>query len=71
MASNLNDFDPAKDAVKYSELRDIDKWALGRLYEFAEACRAGYEAYEYHKIYQALHSRVFKTQVVAPQTDTI
>jgi isoleucyl-tRNA synthetase len=51
--SNLNDFDVKKDSVPYKDLQDVDKWALSRLATYIEACRNGYESYEFHKIYHA------------------
>jgi isoleucyl-tRNA synthetase len=56
MLSNLYDFDPASDAVAYSELTDLDRWALDR---FAGLCRRvvkAYMDYEFHAIYHGLHN---------------
>lgn len=51
---NLFDFDPEKHFVSYEKLEEIDRWALMKFGEFLETCKAGYENYEFHKIYQAL-----------------
>ena len=53
---NLSDFDPAKDAVPYSELEELDKFALHRLQELIGDVTRAYEGYEFHKVYQAVHN---------------
>jgi isoleucyl-tRNA synthetase len=50
---NLSGFDPQKHLVKYSELLDIDRWALSRLANFVQTCTDAYEKFEYHRIYHA------------------
>jgi isoleucyl-tRNA synthetase len=56
LLSNLYDFDPARDTVPYGELLEIDRWALHRLAELITRVREGYEAYEFHRIYHAVHN---------------
>jgi isoleucyl-tRNA synthetase len=51
--SNLYDFDPAKDAVKDSELLPLDAWLNGRLTTVLGRMRAAYEAYEFHVVYKS------------------
>ena len=53
---NLSDFDPAKDAVPYEKLLELDKWALASLANFLETCHQSYEKFEFHSIYQALQN---------------
>ncbi len=53
---NLYDFDPAADKVAYEDMLDIDKYALIRLNDTIEAITAAYEAYDFHKIYHAVHN---------------
>lgn len=53
---NLSDFDPAKDAVQYSELTELDRFALHRLQELVGDVTKAYEGYEFHKVYQAVHN---------------
>ncbi len=54
--SNLNDFDPDKDMVELSELLPIDKWAVYKLAELNKKVRKGYDAYEFHNVYHAIHN---------------
>jgi isoleucyl-tRNA synthetase len=56
MLSNLYDFDPAAHTVPYGELPEIDRWALHQLAELTDRCREGYEAYEFHRVYHAVHN---------------
>ena len=53
---NLKDFDPDTHRVAFSELHDIDKWALASCHELIGKVRAAYEAFEFHDIYHAIHN---------------
>ena len=55
LLSNLNDFDPAKDALPYERLREVDRWQLHRLQKLIEQVRAAYDAYEFHVVHHAIH----------------
>jgi isoleucyl-tRNA synthetase len=52
---NLNDFDPAKHAVSNDQLDDLDRWMLERTAELVKKCREWYAAYEFHRVYHAIH----------------
>jgi isoleucyl-tRNA synthetase len=54
LLSNLYDFDPARDAVSLGEMPEIDRWALHRLAELEDRARAGYESYEFHRVFRAV-----------------
>ncbi|NLY51111.1 MAG: isoleucine--tRNA ligase [Firmicutes bacterium] len=56
LLGNLADFDPAKDTIPYSELEELDRWALLALARLTEKVTAAYENYEYHHLYHALHN---------------
>ncbi len=51
--SNINDFDPNKDMVKYEDMLEIDKWAMLKLNQLIEKSIAAYESYEFHTLYNA------------------
>ena len=51
---NLHDFDPAKDTVPHEQMHPLDKWALARTAELLEETTAAYEAFEIHRVYQAV-----------------
>lgn len=53
---NLYDFDPKTDTVDLSELLPIDEWALFKLNELNKKVREGYDAYEFHQVYHAIHN---------------
>ena len=53
---NISDFDPARDSVAYADLLEIDKYALHRLNEIVGQAAASYDAYEFHKVYHAVHN---------------
>ncbi len=52
---NLFDFDPAG-AVAYEDMLPLDRWALSRLAGLVDRCLAGYEAYEFHTVTNAIHN---------------
>ena len=54
LLGNLYDFDPAKDAVAYEDMAEIDRFALHKLQRIVGKARQAYEAYEFHVIYHAL-----------------
>jgi len=54
LLSNLNDLDPATDALPPHELLDVDKWALAEAAEAFARCRRAYEEYEFHVVYHRI-----------------
>jgi isoleucyl-tRNA synthetase len=52
---NLNDFDPSRHAVANDQLDDLDRWMLERTAEQVKKCREWYAAYEFHRVYHAIH----------------
>jgi isoleucyl-tRNA synthetase len=55
MLGNLFDFDPALHQVAYGHLRDIDRFALHRLYGVINRVRKAYETYSFHTVFHTLH----------------
>jgi isoleucyl-tRNA synthetase len=53
--SNLFDFDPASDAMGNSQLEEMDAWMVERTGELVKKCRDWYAAYEFHRVYHAIH----------------
>jgi isoleucyl-tRNA synthetase len=51
LLSNLNGFEPERDAVPHDQLLDVDKWVLARAAEVFDRCRRAYEEYEFHIVY--------------------
>ena len=54
MLGNLSDFG-GEDAVPYSELEEVDRWALHRSHALIERVLRAYEEYEFHTVYHAAH----------------
>lgn len=52
---NLNEFDPSKQALANDQLEEMDRWMLERTAELVKRCREWYGAYEFHRIYHAIH----------------
>ncbi len=55
LLGNLADFDAARDGVGDDQFTMVDHWIMHRLQEVIAACREGYEAFEFHKVYHALN----------------
>jgi isoleucyl-tRNA synthetase len=56
MLSNLNDFEVAKHALPYSELEEIDRFALHRLTEVIAEVMDALEKYEFYRFYQVMQN---------------
>src|SRR6201997_3442065 len=52
---NLNDFDPSRHVVPNVQLDDLDRWMLERTADLVKKCREWYAAYEFHRVYHAIH----------------
>jgi isoleucyl-tRNA synthetase len=53
---NLHGFDPVADALPAGELLEIDQWILARTESLARDVRRGYDAFEFHRVYQAVYN---------------
>jgi isoleucyl-tRNA synthetase len=54
--SNLYDFNPDTDKVKFEELKSIDKWILyERVSVLAEVSDHGYDKFEFHKAFKGIY----------------
>ena len=52
---NLFDFEPARHALPYDRLEEIDRWLLHQLGQLVARVRESYERYEFHLATQAIH----------------
>lgn len=53
---NLNDFDPDADQAPVENMLPIDLWTLKKLDEVSAKCREGYDSYEFHQVFHAIHN---------------
>lgn len=53
---NLKDFNPDTDRVSMDKLQPIDRWALYQLDRLTKHVREGYESFEFHNAYHAIHN---------------
>jgi isoleucyl-tRNA synthetase len=58
MLANLQDFDPATDALPYEDLTDLDKWALSRMQQVIERMTRAFDAWDLHLFHHELHAFV-------------
>ena len=52
--SNLGDFNPDTDSVSVEKLDGIDKWAMARMDEIIEKCKAAYDKFDFHIVYSTI-----------------
>ncbi len=52
---NLSDFDPSRHVVANEQLDDMDRWMLERTADLVKKCLEWYAAYEFHRVYHAIH----------------
>jgi isoleucyl-tRNA synthetase len=52
---NLGDFDPSRNTLRNEQLEEMDRWMLERTAELVKKCREWYAAYEFHRVYHAIH----------------
>ncbi|GAA0445757.1 isoleucine--tRNA ligase [Lentibacillus halophilus] len=56
MLGNLNDFDPAKDALPEAEMAEVDRYMLHRLQNMLTNVRNSYDEYEFAQVYSEIHN---------------
>jgi len=54
LMANVSDFDPAKDAVPFDQMLEIDRYALSRASQLQADILAHYEVYEFHPVVSKL-----------------
>jgi len=55
LLSNLNGFDPSSDAVPFSSMLSLDRWAVDRAQQVQQEVIDAYRGYHFHLVYQKLH----------------
>ena len=55
LLSNLDDFDPAVNAVPWAEMQPLDRYILARTAELDATMRKAYDSFAFHRAYQALN----------------
>jgi len=56
LVSNLNDFEPRRDAIDAQGMVALDRWLVARARELGAEIEAAYERYDFHLIYQRVHN---------------
>jgi len=55
MLGNLYDYNPESDAVKYSQMPEIDRWALNKLHRLIDLTTQSYENFEFYKVFREVY----------------
>lgn len=53
---NINDFDPNKDMVSYTDMNEIDRWALLKMFNLVNTVNDAYKNYEFHTMFHKIHN---------------
>jgi len=56
LLGNVSDFDPARHAVPYEQMPEVDRWALDELARLVQRVTRAWEAYELHQVYGLIHN---------------
>ena len=56
LLGNIYDFDPAKHAVSYDKMLEIDKWAIQQLQKLIAEVTKEYEDFAYHRVFSLLYN---------------
>ena len=56
LLSNLNGFDPDRDALPMDALLPLDRWIIDRALGVQTQVVGAYDAYQFHQIYQRVHN---------------
>ncbi|WP_028986884.1 isoleucine--tRNA ligase [Thermicanus aegyptius] len=56
LLGNLYDFNPAKDRVSVEKMEEMDRYMLSKLQQVIARVRKGYETYQFHSAYTAIHT---------------
>jgi isoleucyl-tRNA synthetase len=56
LLGNINDFDYKREAVPYSKLEEIDRWALMRLHQLIEEVTRHYDTYQFHLVFHNIYN---------------
>jgi len=56
LLGNLYDFVPGQDTMPYSDLYEIDRWALHRLQKLIARVKEAYDRFEFHIVYHSVQN---------------
>jgi len=56
LLGNLHDFDPAKDAVPYEQLPELDRYMLHRITEVFKDVQDAFESFQFFRFFQAVQN---------------
>jgi isoleucyl-tRNA synthetase len=56
LLGNLHDFDPAKDAVSYADLPELDRYMLHRITEVFNEIAEAYETFQFSRFFQTVQN---------------
>ena len=56
LLGNIHDFDPAKDAVAYEEMPELDRYMLHRMTEVFAEVQDGFDKFQYFRFFQTIQN---------------
>ncbi|MEW4981927.1 MAG: isoleucine--tRNA ligase [Cycloclasticus sp.] len=55
LLSNLNDFDPASDALSFDQMLPLDRWAIEKTQQVQKEVLDNYDQYQFLQVHQKIH----------------
>ena len=55
MLGNLYDFDPEKDAIRYEELEEMDRWIISKFHNFIKTATKVCDDYQFYRLYHMVN----------------
>ncbi|MDG5788268.1 isoleucine--tRNA ligase [Evansella sp. AB-P1] len=56
MLGNIHDFDPAKDAIAFEDMTELDQYMLVKLNNVVKDVKKGYEEFQFGSVYNKVHN---------------
>jgi isoleucyl-tRNA synthetase len=56
LLGNICDFGPQKNSVVYSDMSEIDRWAMQQLQKLIAEVTANYESFTFHRVFSLIHN---------------
>ncbi len=56
LLGNICDFDPQRHSIAYSDMSEIDKWAMQQLQKLIAEVTANYDSFTFHRVFSLIHN---------------
>jgi isoleucyl-tRNA synthetase len=56
LINNIYDFDAENKSIQTEDMLELDQWILAQLDKTVSSCIAGYESFEFHRVFTTIHN---------------